>query len=357
MNRATHPCLVHSRPVHSCLVLLALLVGVGQAEPAASAQDDFNPQVRADTIARSVDQQTVLVAHVDLTRVDIGPLADEVGSLVGLSPEELASGKAARDQAAQFIGQLRSAGVRRLYAVFGLEDIVGAKPSVIVPLEPGSDAQQIASLMCGGSPAGPASGRESDRQGSPASGFFEVCQNLGDVLFCGSQATYQRLKDRPAAGRAELVEGFRAAGDTAVQVVLLPPEEFPRVLTEMLPRLPDTLGGVSGADIAEGFQWAAAGLDLRPQPGVRLTIQSASPEAAQTMGRLLAGVHGLLARDPAVRQQVPAIDQLLKLLAVNIQGDRLVIEPTAQAGGYSAMRALLASSLQTVPTRLGMPQA
>ena len=67
---------------------------------------------------------------------------------------------------------------------------------------------------------------------------------------------------------------LEAAGDTAAQVLLLPPKHYRRVLEEAVGEFPKELGGGSMKILTEGVLWAAVGIDLDPRPALRMVIQS-----------------------------------------------------------------------------------
>ncbi|MEX0824545.1 MAG: DUF1559 domain-containing protein, partial [Pirellulaceae bacterium] len=112
-------------------------------------------------------------------------------------------------------------------------------------------------------------------------------------------AVLDRLKPVP---REELAAAFEAVSSYPIQMLVLPPSYLRRTITELVPRLPEELGGGSSEVFTEGVRWAAFGLDpaeLRAE----LIIQSASDAAAQRLIEHLLNMlkPGTLARDSVQR--------------------------------------------------------
>jgi hypothetical protein len=139
---------------------------------------------------------------------------------------------------------------------------------------------------------------------------------------------------------------LRAAGDTAAQVVLMLPQDSQRVMADILPRLPERLGGISGKQLADGLQWAALGVQLPPQLAARLTIQSTTAETAQATKEFLTGAVGLLVHRAGLHEKIPQIDQLLGLINPQVVDNRLVVELSEDRGRVTSARQILRHYLQ-----------
>jgi len=148
---------------------------------------------------------------------------------------------------------------------------------------------------------------------------------VGAALIAGGEKNLERLRKLKPANRPELAKAFAAAGDSAVQVIVLPQPHLARLIDEKLPDLPNELGGGSTKPISEGVAWAALGLDAPPKLGVRLTVKSSNAEAAKALDGALAKALKALAEQKEVREALPGIDKWGALLAPTLAGDRLVL--------------------------------
>ncbi len=300
------------------------------AVSAAVAEEEFDPAARAKTIARFIDEQTIAVAHVDLTRVKIGPLVDTVVELIPEAVEHQQEAKAGMN--ALHAALLQAAG-KDVYFLFSLADVDYSReplPLLIVPL--GAADEAALTLLLESSP-------------------YEVKRRLGDVFFAGSRRALERLTELKPDARPELAQAFEAAGDTAAQVLLLPPKYTRRVIEEMMPELPEQIGGGSSRIVTRGLTWAAVGVDLPPQMALRLVVQSEDQQTASALREKWLALYQLAGSQKEVRQVAPDFDKLVALLTPAAEDDRLTLLLNQQDGGIASVLALLKPPLQEARRR------
>ncbi len=154
---------------------------------------------------------------------------------------------------------------------------------------------------------------------------------------------------RPAA-RPELAAAFEAAGDTAAQVILIPPADTRRVVEELVPRLPNELGGGPSSVLTRGVRWAALGIDVEPK-SLRLVIQSDSREAAEALRAALADLLKAVAGQTAVRKTLPQFDVIAATLLPRVDGSRLVLSSEARKGDFERVWSALMRPIQEIQAR------
>ncbi len=139
-----------------------------------------------------------------------------------------------------------------------------------------------------------------------------------------------RLKSLKPEDRPELAKAFAAAGDTAIQALFIPSNENRKVVEEIMPKLPQELGGGPITIVTRGALWAAVSVDLPPKTSVRATVQSQDAASAQKLRELAArffkavgeeGPHNQKARDV-----LPGFDKLVKQLTPKVEEDRLIVK-------------------------------
>jgi hypothetical protein len=288
---------IHMHRIIACLLFLAATV------PAAAAK--FDAEARARTVAPFLDEQTVVVIHGDLSRVNAEALMEEVARIAPISPGEVQPAKA---QAAQMLATLTKAGAREFFFLVSLSDL--PHPLFLIALV-GPDADlktltQIVNLL----PFVPPGVRE----------------KMGDLFFAGNQDIQERLKKlKASAPRPDLARAFAAAGDTDLQVIVLVPPHARRAVEELLPTLPREVGGGPSTPLVRGVQFAALGINLPPAPSLRLVIQSPSADAAQALHEGLTALLTNLGRNKEVRANVPFFDQIAGLFKPKVEDDRLTL--------------------------------
>jgi len=283
----------------------------------------FDAAARAAAISPFVDDQTVFVAHVDLTAVDLQGTVDSIGTLLGIPKETMENAAAGPMVAAK----LAKVGATDLYFIFGLADFPDPGFAVLVA-KPGIDAAWISQIVAQWGPVG-------------------VSDSIDGRFIIGRERTLQRVKQLKSTPRPELAKAFEVAGDTTAQVLFLTSDDSRRVIGELLPRLPAEIGGGPTAPLVEGCLWAAVGIDLPPKKlSVRLVIQSRDAAAAKAFETALAGLFGGLAKRPEVQAIVPKFDELAKLLSPRVEGDRLVLSLDDAQGQLKSLANLIQAPVE-----------
>ncbi len=286
----------------------ALILILTMALPAVAAEPKFDPEARARTIAPLVDNQTLAVVHLDLSRIDVERLATKAKEIGKLEAEEL---DRYRKPLEEWLTAFRRAGGKDLYAVLSLSGLP-TSPLVFVPLEAKADAQAVAKLL---SNLGLTESEVRDRG-----------------VFAGKPHTMARFrttdapKPNPEVERAKLTmlsKAFDAAGDSTAQIILTLTPELRRALEEAMPALPKEIGGGSTKSVTRGLLWIAVGLDLTPSFSLRVVIQAADADSAKSLRGLINSVLTHLARKKELRALFSDVDKIINLLIPTVAGDRL----------------------------------
>jgi hypothetical protein len=148
---------------------------------------------------------------------------------------------------------------------------------------------------------------------------------VGQAVVAGSKATVERLANMKAAPRPEVARAFAAAGNTAVQGLLVPPAALARAIEETMPALPPQAGGGATKTFTRGVEWLALGIDITPQLNAQVVIQSPDADAAKVLNLGLPTMLQALAKDKGVQAVVPTIGKLAAGLKPRVTNDRVAI--------------------------------
>jgi hypothetical protein len=278
------------------VVLLAAAAGGRAEDPKDSAR-------LAKAVAPFVEEGTLVVAHVDLTRIDPDRLAARAAAATGLRPEDLAALASEADR--KRLQALVKAGARDVFFVLAMADLFNKGGALIFSLGEGADEKAITEAL----------GRK-----------YEKPVKVGTALLTGDPDTVERLRKNKPAARPALADAFAAAGDATAQVVLLVPPDAPRLYEETLPTLPADLGGGPIKVYTRGVRWVALGVDTAPAIKLRVTIGSPDEASAKALGTALADqLLPALAKLKMAREAVPTIDKIVPLVTPKVQGDRLTV--------------------------------
>jgi prepilin-type processing-associated H-X9-DG protein len=308
-----------------CLLFACLLSLVARG---AFGQTAYDPAAYAASIAPYLDEQTVAVGHVDLDRVDVAAvmaLVREIG------PKD-------EPQFTQQLGQLelaargaktalKGAGITELYTVISLTDVPQTTPFLVTPLRPGADPKMAADML-----------GELTRS--------EAAEPIGKSIVAGPKTTIERLKSHKPAARPDLAKAFERTQPSAAQFIIAPNEDTRRVVREMLPRLPDEVGGGSGKALADGLQWATLSMAAPPDTSVSLLIQSQDADSATALRSLIVSGFQLLGRHEEIRREMPQFNDLAALLTPRLSGDMLHLRLDNKNGGIGQVVKFLAVPIQ-----------
>jgi len=158
------------------------------------------------------------------------------------------------------------------------------------------------------------------------SDFPVVTKLIGNVLVLADRKeALAQLESVKPDQRPELVKAFQAAGDTAVQVAIIPPKHFARVVEEMLPELPKEIGGGSSTIVTHGALWAAIGIDLPPKATAKLVVQSQDTAAVEALIQKVGDAMRFLDGLPETKKRVPKFNQIAASLMPKAEKDQLVL--------------------------------
>lgn len=304
------------------------------------------PASAADTAARlygvlrpCIDDQTFAVVHVDLTRLDVDVLTVYALGLV----KKHTAGDVAEHIEAE-LGNLRAAararlqglveaGARDVFLVFSMYDFPYFFAAV--PIPPSIDPAALHGYV-----------QKLAEDFSSRQGATHVS---GRLIMAGLEPAITRLKTTSPAQSPNLETALQTCAGKTVKVALFPSSDQRRILNEMIPLVrppsattqptkisvegvPPSIRGRDARDtIGQDLQWAALGIDGPPSISLSLTIQSPTADGA---GRMLAAIKGLFAQagqHPDVRDVIPDLDQILKRLTPQLQGERLSLQLDSDA--------------------------
>lgn len=317
--------------------LLAWSLLLSLTTPCLADDKKVDAEARAKAVAPFLDEQVIAVGHVDLTRVDVNAIAEKVSEYAKLKEEEIAGPK---KKVGDWLAVWKKADIRELYVVVSLADVPGLPPLVVVPLEGDADAKAIGEALSG-------------------TKLFKECrfEKVGSALVGGAEKTLTRLKGMKPEERPELAKAFAAAGDTAVQAVLIPSNENRKVVEEIMPKLPQELGGGPITTVTHGVRWAALGVDLPPKLSLRGIVQSSDAEAAKKLRELIARFYKLVGEEGSPKQKArdffPGWDKLVEQLTPKVEGDRLVVA-LEEKDVAATLKPVVARARETAEHRLSI---
>ncbi len=318
------------------IVLFVVAFLVLAARPAARAAESTAGQL-AQVLAPVVDQQTLLVAHVALADLQPAEAIEQLAKLIKLPERDQRAMTAEQERWIRQARELSQAGARDLFLVLSINDLPKTEFLVVVPVAAGVDRAAVEKLLTV----------------EPHYGEVGIsARRVGDLLVFARPLAHDNLKALRPVARPDLAVAFAAVEGSTLQVLLLPSADTRRAIEEVLPTLPQEIGGGASGVFTRGIIWAAAGINLSPKKlDARLVIQAQSADAAAALQAELAKMLQALAKLPVVQQWLPKFNALAQEFQPTVAGDRLILEqasmtalarllaPPVEAGRIQAARA------------------
>ncbi len=307
----------------STTLLLIAFLGLIAARPNLAAADDHA------AIAPYLTDDVVGIAYVDLEKVDVAKMIDQVVRL-RLVPEQEAERVKAEAAAMQAVyAELPQRGATKAYVLLRVKDIFGGGPIWIVETNGPKETGPVMDLL---------------------RGWIEKSQSLGDlpdvlpltmeaegalILGGGSAERLKELRaNRANTPRADVVAALAHLEDADAGAAVVLDDDSRRVVREMFPQLPAPFQEINGALVADGVRWAGVAVNFPPELKVALNVETTKPEAAttleQTIGKAMVIAKAILTEysidgPPAHQQRAKGLLPLLSLVAPQIKEAQLSI--------------------------------
>ena len=330
-----------------------------QSKPTAvgAGSEVRSTSTTAQQVAPFVGENTFLVCHVDLEKVELKEthawLRDTLAAIrtdpkgkqeqAGAIPQ-LQQLNQSLDLARQWVADMRQAGVQHVFTVTDppqrrqpeQAQQKGEQPpaniptpagAVIVPIDKGDDVQAIQKLL----------------MPKPDDNQLQLPQEIktatiGNAIVLAPPQLIERFqKGQPGAGQPgagqkggdvklrQIQAAFEATQQSAAQVIFIPTEQmkqFVGMLTQQLPQ------GVAQGDLPampEKVQWLAVAVDSPPKASVNVTIQADDAQAAQQISKSIEKLLADLRQNKAVQAEVTDVKTLTQALEPEVVGDRVVV--------------------------------
>lgn len=260
---------------------------------------------RAGAIAPFVNERTIAVGYVDLSRIDVAAAFDWIAD-VGKIPSKQMAGP--REEVTKTLQKLTAAGAHDVFVVASIDDFPQQLPLIVFTLADASKGPGLVQLI-------------KEMHG------LDAVEQRGQAVVGGNPAALKRLAGFKPAGLPDLAKGFAAAGNSPVQGVFLLASDLRRAVDETLPTLPPELGSSSTKVLTQGVRWASVAIDLPPTAAVRLTVQSTDANAAKSLRDFVIRIPD----QKMISEFLPDLARMKQLLTPTVVGDqlKLQIEPKA----------------------------
>jgi prepilin-type processing-associated H-X9-DG protein len=271
--------------------------------------------VRAD-INRFINEQTILAAEADLTKLDAAAIEGmlialgKAAGVVGANPMQMTEPQAKVELAkgTTWVNDVKKAGATSIDLVM---DSVGGHrygPAIIIPV---ADAQAPAIAKLIPIPAQPP-GR---RPGGPHMTQVVTIPGVGVVF--GAGANVNMIKALKPAPRADLATAFKTAGAAPIKLAFALDA---KMRDDIAKNAPPMILGKPTTLVTKDFQWASGAMTPPPGTSIKVIAQSTDAATAKASDELIVSA---IVMNQQGRSKLP--DQLITLLTPQVQGSQLVL--------------------------------
>ena len=240
-------------------LLLALLAAPVFAQPPGVAPPDF-----ARTVAPFVDEHTLVVVRVDVSRVDLDTVLKVAAAIV---PDEVL-GEEPGPTVARFVQGLTERAGNDVFLTYGPSDFPHP-PTLLARAPAGDEARlEVAQILS---------------QPYKLAGINVDWAVIHGCVAVGTKDALATLKARKPVERPDLMAALDAGANGVAQVAFAPSAEGRKIFEQVSPTLPAELGGGGIQKVTRGLKWSALVIGPGPKMPTRWITECASPEAAQDL--------------------------------------------------------------------------
>jgi Protein of unknown function (DUF1559) len=282
------------------------------ASPLAAADPKFDAAEAAKKLAPFVDQHTFIVARLDARQLELSALLALIEPMLPIDDE---AKNVARNTLKAWQNDFTKKGGREIYVVYGASDFP-QQPCLLTPIaESPNERNDLGELL-----KMPFDDKET------ASAY------INGFLCVGSKSGIDRLKNRKAAHREDIVEALADAADAPFRMVFAPSPESRKIFEEVAPTLPKEVGGGSIRAFTKGMKWISLSVGPAPKVEMRLVIQAIDPDAVKGINTVvekgLDGAKGLFHSSNLQKREafLKFHKRAVQLLTPTVDGDKLIVK-------------------------------
>jgi hypothetical protein len=153
-----------------------------------------------------------------------------------------------------------------------------------------------------------------------------------------------------------LAVAFYAVAGSTAQILFVPPADARRTVEEIMPKLPQQLGGGASRVLTRGIVWCAIGLNLSPaRLAASVVLQSVNADAAVALDAELANILRAAGDSRETLGLAPRFAEFARALRPTVSGDQLTLMLDEPGGGLLAVASLVAPQVKAA--RIAASQA
>lgn len=279
-----------------------------------------------------LDDQTVMVIHLNVTTAEIDALADEILDMIQthVGDAGLTAFKGDVDEMRSRFNQqlltLQQNGGQEAYIVCSQCDF--PVPFIAIPVKSGSQVEKLIEHL-------------KDFTGTGV----ELLSS--DLIVAGEPQTLARLKQLSPQSYIPIMPAFASAGSADLEVMLAPNADQRRIFTEMLPEVPLASGRIPVQSLIDNLQWGLIQVNTPPELSLRVTLESQDSTQAKVLQEAIKESYATIAQHSKVKSLMPRAQEILAELIPGQDKNRLALSVDRSKADH-LMKDFVAPSLLSV---------
>lgn len=279
---------------------------------------------------RFVDENTFLVLRLAPEESATKILDVVAQAMPGDEPEvqqEILKGKL---QVAGVISMLQNAGLQEAYVMMSLSEGISDPREwfhVAVRTKPGTNDEVLKTFLTQGF-------------GDLEKRKLVLKRIDEEYLLAGLDNVVERFPSQTPVAHPELWAAFDSIDGSLAKAVFITPDYARRVIREMMPTLPEKLGGGSSDVLTDGIQTAVVGLSTTPEVALTIQVRSKDADTAQAFCdwsvATIRRIPQMVAETPGTPDISVPLGKIIELYQPTVDGDQIdfsLKESTGQITG------------------------
>lgn len=183
-----------------------------------------------------------------------------------------------------------------------------------------------------------------------------VLERYSNAAVLASPTVHRRLASARPYDDTKVREVLGSV-DRALTVAIVPNDDHRRAFKELMPAMPELLGGGDSAIVAEGVQWGVFSMDFPPNAAVEVVVQSADDRVAADLSEWYAGCLEILSRSPELKATWPSFADSHEMLLPKVEDNRLVYKLEQKEERFQALVSMFRAPVVAVTTHANRQQA
>ena len=272
------------------LIIAMLLVNPLSAQQAASLPD---------IVKKQIDHSTIALIRMNLQT----PASSMISKFMGGLPDPASSNGDRASRLQRTLKKLAELRVKEVDMVISVTDPSLNGATLVIPISAESEREAVVKLLSGD--------------------WKNGVSSVDGGVIVNNESSRPGLSKITPQPRTDLEAALNEVSGSEVQIAFGMGTDVRRTLVELLPTLPEQLGGQSIRAMTDGLNWAAAGISVAPKGEFRFIAQGKDAVAAESLEKMIKTTIQASAKLAKSNQVISDSNSIIELLSPSRSDSRI----------------------------------